>query len=124
MFFSLLNGVVEQLHVMRIQVKKIRHTIGQSMSRLFKAIDVSFQDITSYERTENMTSSREKTSPYATIRPKKRSGSYRDPHLSDKWLKEAEWRVKNQPFMSSRDMRKIILRLIKELRDVNKETRR
>lgn len=71
-----------------------------------------------------MTSSPTNFSNSSTKSPRKRVGSYRDPHLSDKWLDEAEWRVRNEIFMSSRDMRKIIIRLIQELRNVNKETGR
>lgn len=62
-----------------------------------------------------------------TIAPKKRSNSYRDPTLSDKWLDEAEWRAKNplgSPRLTSTDARKIILRLVEEVRNINKETGR
>ncbi len=55
--------------------------------------------------------------------PRKRQTSYRDPDLSDKWIKEAEWRANNDAFWP-KDARKITLRLIKELRRVNRETGR
>lgn len=47
--------------------------------------------------------------------------SYRDPDLSKKWLSEAEWRAHNDrgvKFMLT-DSRKIILRLIEEVRKLN-----
>lgn len=49
--------------------------------------------------------------------------SKRDPDLSDKWLGEAEWRAlhdQSRKFERT-DSRKIILRLVEELRRVNKE---
>ena len=55
--------------------------------------------------------------------PRPRTRSYRDPDLSDKWLDEAEWRAKNSPFWAG-DSKKIILRLVEELRKVNRETGR
>lgn len=55
--------------------------------------------------------------------PRKRDRSYRDPDLSDKWIAEAEWRAKNSPFWAN-DSKKIILRLVEELRKVNRETGR
>lgn len=47
--------------------------------------------------------------------------SYRDPDLSKKWLSEAEWRAHNDrglKFMLT-DSRKIILRLVEEVRKLN-----
>lgn len=58
-----------------------------------------------------------------TRAPKPRDDSYRDPHLSDQWLREAEWRAKHSAFWP-RDARKIIHRLIQEVRDLNEETGR
>ena len=58
-----------------------------------------------------------------TTPPRKRQPTYRDPDLSDKWIKEAEWRANNDPFWP-KDARKITLRLVKELRRVNRETGR
>lgn len=58
--------------------------------------------------------------------PKKREGSYRDPTLSDRWLAEAEWRAKNdfsREFKQSAS-RFIILRLVQEIRNINRETGR
>lgn len=58
-----------------------------------------------------------------TRSPRPRSGSYRDPHLSDQWLSEAEWRARHAPLWP-RDARKIIHRLIQEVRDLNEEAGR
>jgi len=58
--------------------------------------------------------------------PEKRGDSYRDPTLSDKWLDEAEWRAKNdfsREFKQSAS-RFIILRLVQEIRNINRETGR
>lgn len=51
-----------------------------------------------------------------------RSGSYRDPDLSDRWLNEAEWRAVNDFTKRYKvvDSRKTILRLVKEVRRLNK----
>lgn len=46
-----------------------------------------------------------------------RSGSYRDPDLSDQWLDEAQWRAQRE-FRG--DAAKIILRLVKEVRTINR----
>lgn len=62
-----------------------------------------------------------------TTPPKKREDSYRDPTLSDKWLAEAEWRALNpndSPKLTQRDAQKLILRLVEEVRNINKETGR
>lgn len=49
-----------------------------------------------------------------------REQSYRDPDLSDKWLREAEQRATGRgPRLTSQDAAKIILRLIKEVRRLN-----
>lgn len=57
--------------------------------------------------------------------PRKRSGSYRDPDLSDKWLSEAEQRATGHgPRLTGPDATKIILRLVKEIRKINRETDR
>lgn len=53
--------------------------------------------------------------------PRKRSGSYRDPDLSDKWLAEAQWRAERE---FHGDSAKIIQRLVNELQRVNRETGR
>lgn len=62
-----------------------------------------------------------------TKAPKKREGSYRDPTLSDRWLAEAKWRAINPhsyPKLTQRDAQKLILRLVEEVRNINKETGR
>lgn len=47
--------------------------------------------------------------------------SYRDPDLSDQWLSEAEWRaVRESSRFGSGDARKIILRLVREVRRLNR----
>lgn len=46
-----------------------------------------------------------------------RSNSYRDPDLSNRWLSEAEWRARRE-FRG--DSAKIIIRLIKEVRRLNR----
>lgn len=63
--------------------------------------------------------------PRTTKPPRKRTSSYRDPDLSDKWLREAEYRALNDRTLNyESDSRKMILRLVKELKKVNKETGR
>lgn len=59
----------------------------------------------------------------STRPPSPRSGSYRDPDLSDKWLSEAEWRAVNTKLWP-KDARKIILRLVLEVQRINRETGR
>lgn len=62
-----------------------------------------------------------------TYPPKKRSDSYRDPTLSDRWLDEAEYRALNpqgNPRLTQRDAQKLILRLVQEVRNINRETGR
>lgn len=62
-----------------------------------------------------------------TKAPKKREDSYRDPSLSDRWLAEAEWRARNphgNPRLTQRDAQNLILRLVEEVRNINKETGR
>lgn len=49
--------------------------------------------------------------------------SYRDPDLSNQWLREAEHRARREPGWPDA-ARKITLRLIEELRRLNKETQR
>lgn len=59
-----------------------------------------------------------------TTAPKKRSNSYRDPTLSDKWIWEAKWRAEHpegSPRLTMKDARKIIVRLCEELERINKE---
>lgn len=46
-----------------------------------------------------------------------RRNSYRDPDLSNRWLDEAEWRARRE-FRG--DAAKIIIRLIKEVRRLNR----
>lgn len=61
-----------------------------------------------------------------TTAPRKRTGSYRDPDLSDRWLAEAEHRAINDDsrrFKTS-DSRRIIRRLVAEVRRINRETGR
>lgn len=51
---------------------------------------------------------------------RKRESSYRDPDLSDKWLREAEQRATGRgPRLTGQDAAKIILRLIQEVRRLN-----
>lgn len=60
-----------------------------------------------------------------TKAPAKRDGSYRDPSLSDRWLAEAEARaLGSHPKLNEVDAKKIILRLVQEVRDFNAETGR
>lgn len=57
--------------------------------------------------------------------PRPRTGSYRDPDLSDRWLAEAEMRATGRgPLLTGRDAAKIILRLVAEVRRLNRETGR
>lgn len=58
-----------------------------------------------------------------TRAPRPRRQSYRDPDLSDQWLHEAEYRARHE-LGWPKDARKITLRLIKELRRLNRETQR
>lgn len=62
----------------------------------------------------------------STVAPRKRGNSYRDPTLSDRWLAQAAHRANTDK--SNRfehvDSRKIILRLVHELNQLNKETNR
>lgn len=48
--------------------------------------------------------------------------SYRDPDLGNQWLKEAEWRAQNDrtKLFFTKDGSKIIVRLIKEIRKLNR----
>lgn len=53
--------------------------------------------------------------------------NYRDPILSERWLWEAEWRATNprgNPKLTQRDACKIILRLVQEVRRLNKENKK
>lgn len=56
-----------------------------------------------------------------TTAPKRRGGSYRDPTLSDRWLREAELRADRE---FGGDAGKIIRRLVQEVRAINEETGR
>lgn len=66
------------------------------------------------------------TADPATTAPRKRSGSYRDPDLSDKWLSEADHRAQwdDSRKFQTHDARVIIRRLVAEIRRINKETGR
>lgn len=55
--------------------------------------------------------------------PVRRAHSYKDPDLSDKWLDEAVWRAQNE-HMWPMSARKIILRLVQEIKEINRETGR
>lgn len=60
-----------------------------------------------------------------TYPPKKRGIQYRDPTLSDRWLNEAQARAKGQgPMLTHDDACKIILRLVREVKNINRETGR
>ncbi len=62
---------------------------------------------------------------WKTRPPRRRSGSYRDPDLSDRWLREARWRAeRGWPNLGLRDARRIILRLVTEVERINRETGR
>lgn len=57
--------------------------------------------------------------------PRPRSGSYRDPDLSDRWLREAEARARRRgPYLNHSDACKLVLRLVQEVRRINRETGR
>ncbi len=45
--------------------------------------------------------------------------TYRDPILSDRWLREAEWKATHE-ILWPRSARKIVLRLIKEVRQLRR----
>jgi hypothetical protein len=61
----------------------------------------------------------------STRAPEPRSGSYRDPDLSDQWLWEAEQRALGAgPNLSGADVVGIILRLVDEVRNINEGTGR
>lgn len=61
----------------------------------------------------------------STRAPEPRSGSYRDPDLSDQWLWEAERRALGRgPRLKGKDAARIILRLVLEVHKINEETGR